>query len=94
LFVIYLGPQTFTDLAEMVAKVRGPVNRNQVAEDSDSGTDYDSGDEEDPPGYVSEPYESIYGNQKPELAMRYRHKRNSLSEMSDDEDFHTTSAQY
>ena len=30
-----IGPQTFTDLAEMVAKIRGPTNRKTVS-DSES----------------------------------------------------------
>jgi len=61
------GPQTFTDLAELVAKVRAPLTHRQAADlresDTSSGSESDDvefdDDEEDEelPGYVSEPYE-------------------------------------
>lgn len=40
---LFEGPQTFTDLAEMVAKVRGPVNRiPDESSDSESDLDYEN----------------------------------------------------
>lgn len=69
------GPQTFTDLAEMVAKVRGPVNRILDDETSESGSDLEYDNDE--VSNVSDPYDDqdLIDHRN----LRQRRKRSSLS---------------
>ncbi|EFX89281.1 swiss cheese CG2212-PA-like protein [Daphnia pulex] len=69
------GPQTFTDLAEMVAKVRGPVNRIPDDETSESGSDLEYDNDE--VSNVSETYDDQ--DLVDHLNLRHRRKRSSLS---------------
>jgi hypothetical protein len=75
IFFLILGPQTFTDLAEMVAKVRGPVNRIPDDETSESGSDLEYDNDE--VGNVSETYDDQ--DLVDHLNLRHRRKRSSLS---------------
>lgn len=69
-------PQSFTDLAEMVAKVRGPVQRLDLDSESEEEDEGEEGN-----GYSSEPC-GIYGNEDvefPDTDLRQRHGRSSLT---------------
>lgn len=71
------GPQTFTDLAEMVAKVRSPVNQQSVQDDSSTDSGESDLEEDEEVDSISDPYDDKDVNDQ---ILRQRRKNSSLFE--------------
>ena len=76
---LFLGPQTFTDLAEMVAKVRRPTNRVLDDETTDSESDIDYYNDE--VSNVSETYDDQELLDQQTLRQRRNSRKRSSSFM-------------
>ena len=88
---LFLGPQTFTDLAEMVAKVRRPTNRVLDDETTDSESDIDYHNDE--VSNVSETYDDQELLDQQTLRQR-RNSRKRSSSFMDSEIISSTLGQF
>ena len=91
LLQLFLGPQTFTDLAEMVAKVRRPTNRVLDDETTDSESDIDYYNDE--VSNVSETYDDQELLDQQTLRQR-RNSRKRSSSFMDSEIISSTLGQF